>query len=62
MQMVHHLMSNGLCFRAPKSFTKENVVEVSTHGGILITQLVLERILDTGIILAEPGEFSKRAF
>lgn len=49
-------------FRAPKSFTKENVVEVSTHGGILITQLVLERILDTGIILAEPGEFSKRAF
>lgn len=49
-------------FIAPRSFTKENVVEISTHGGILITQLVLERILETGIKLAEPGEFSKRAF
>ncbi len=49
-------------FIAPKSFTKENVVEISTHGGILITQKVLERILETGIDLAEPGEFSKRAF
>src|SRR5690554_2209059 len=49
-------------FIAPKSFTKEDVVEISTHGGILITQKVLERILETGIELAEPGEFSKRAF
>lgn len=49
-------------FIAPKSFTKEDVVEISTHGGILITQKVLERILETGIELAQPGEFSKRAF
>src|SRR5690554_838335 len=49
-------------FIAPKSFTKENVVEISTHDGILITQKVLERILETGIELAQPGEFSKRAF
>ncbi|VEU83053.1 tRNA uridine-5-carboxymethylaminomethyl(34) synthesis GTPase MnmE [Acholeplasma hippikon] len=49
-------------FIAPKSFTKENVVEISTHGGVLITQKVLERVLDTGIKMAEPGEFSKRAY
>ena len=49
-------------FIAPKSFTKEDVVEISTHGGILITQKVLERILELDIDLAEPGEFSKRSF
>ena len=49
-------------FRAPKTFTKEDVVEVSCHGGIMVTQKVLERILDLNIRLAEPGEFSKRAF
>ncbi|CCV64990.1 tRNA modification GTPase MnmE [Alteracholeplasma palmae J233] len=49
-------------FRAPKSFTGENVVEVSTHGGILITQMVLERILTLDIRLARPGEFSERAY
>lgn len=49
-------------FIGPKSFTKENVVEISTHGGVLITQKVLERVLDSGIDLAEPGEFSKRAY
>jgi tRNA modification GTPase len=48
--------------RAPKSFTAENMVEVSTHGGILITQKVLERILSLDIRLAEPGEFSERAY
>jgi tRNA modification GTPase len=47
---------------APKTFTAEDVVEISTHGGILITQKVLERILDLGIRLAEPGEFSQRAY
>ncbi|MFP4178282.1 MAG: tRNA uridine-5-carboxymethylaminomethyl(34) synthesis GTPase MnmE, partial [Acholeplasmataceae bacterium] len=49
-------------FRAPRSFTAEDVVEVSTHGGILVTQKVLERILSTGIRLANPGEFSERAY
>jgi tRNA modification GTPase len=48
--------------KAPKTFTAEDTVEVSTHGGLLITQKVLERILQLNIRLAEPGEFSKRAF
>jgi tRNA modification GTPase len=48
--------------RAPKTFTAEDTVEISTHGGILITQKVLERILDLDIRLAEPGEFSQRAY
>ena len=48
--------------RKPKTFTAENTVEVSTHGGILITQKVLERILTCDIRLAEPGEFSERAY
>lgn len=48
--------------KAPKSFTAEDTVEISTHGGILITQKVLERILDLNIRLAEPGEFSQRAY
>ena len=48
--------------RAPRSFTAENMIEVSTHGGILITQKVLERILSLDIRLAEPGEFSERAY
>lgn len=48
--------------KKPKTFTAEDVVEVSTHGGILITQKVLERILTLDIRLAEPGEFSERAY
>lgn len=48
--------------KGPKSFTAEDTVEVSTHGGILITQKVLERILSLDIRLAEPGEFSQRAY
>jgi tRNA modification GTPase len=48
--------------KAPKTFTKEDTIEVSTHGGILITQKVLERILSTGIRLAKPGEFTERAY
>jgi len=48
--------------RGPKSFTGEDTIEVSTHGGILITQKVLERILSLDIRLANPGEFSERAY
>lgn len=48
--------------KSPKTFTAEDTVEISCHGGILVTQKVLERILETGVTLAEPGEFSKRAF
>ena len=48
--------------KAPKTFTAEDTVEISCHGGILVTHKVLERVLETGIKLAEPGEFSKRAY
>jgi len=48
--------------RGPKSYTKEDVVEISTHGGILISNKVLTILLSLGIRLAEPGEFTKRAF
>ncbi|MEG6522717.1 tRNA uridine-5-carboxymethylaminomethyl(34) synthesis GTPase MnmE [Desulfotomaculum sp. 1211_IL3151] len=48
--------------RGPKSFTAEDVVEISCHGGIVPIRRVLEVILKNGARLAEPGEFSKRAF
>lgn len=47
---------------APKTFTKENVVEINCHGGIITTNKVLELLLLNGARLAEPGEFTKRAF
>lgn len=49
-------------FNAPRTFTGEDLVEFQIHGGIVITQKVLERLIEKGAILAEPGEFSKRAF
>ncbi len=49
-------------FRTPNSYTGEEVVEISCHGGYLVTQKVLQRILTAGARLAEPGEFTKRAF
>ena len=48
--------------KSPKTFTKEDVVEINTHGGIAITNKVLELLLLNGCRLAEPGEFTKRAF
>lgn len=48
--------------KAPRSFTTEDMVEISTHGGILVTEKVLKRILETGIRLAKPGEYTERAF
>ena len=48
--------------KAPKTFTREDVVEINTHGGIAITNKVLELLLSNGCRLAEPGEFTKRAF
>ena len=48
--------------RAPKSYTAEDVVEINCHGGILITDQILERVLRAGARLAQPGEFTKRAF
>ncbi|MCH8559073.1 MAG: tRNA uridine-5-carboxymethylaminomethyl(34) synthesis GTPase MnmE [Balneolia bacterium] len=49
-------------FRAPKSYTGEETVEVSCHGGVINTQLVLEAVLHAGARSAEPGEFTQRAF
>lgn len=49
-------------FRAPRSFTTENVVEINCHGGIFVTNKILELLLVNGARLAEPGEFTKRAF
>ena len=48
--------------RAPKSFTTEDTVEINCHGGISTTNKVLELLLNNGCRLAEPGEFTKRAF
>lgn len=48
--------------RAPKTYTTEDVVEINTHGGIATTSKVLELCLTNGARLAEPGEFTKRAF
>jgi len=47
---------------APNTFTKENVVEINCHGGILVCKKILELVLNNGAKLAEPGEFTKRAF
>lgn len=47
---------------APKTFTRENTVEVSCHGGLLVTEKILQLILDNGARMATPGEFTKRAF
>ncbi|PYI52697.1 tRNA uridine-5-carboxymethylaminomethyl(34) synthesis GTPase MnmE [Paenibacillus flagellatus] len=47
---------------APRSFTTEDVVEISCHGGIISVKKVLDLVLEQGIRLAEPGEFTKRAF
>ncbi len=65
-----HVIQNGsrvdevllTVFRAPRTFTKEDVVEISCHGGLVPTKLVLDSILAQGARLALPGEFTKRAF
>ncbi len=49
-------------FRAPRSFTGEDTVEISCHGGILITENILARALSCGAVQAEGGEFTRRAF
>ena len=65
-----HIVYNGervdecvaLVFRAPKSYTGENVVEFSCHGGLFVLKKVLRAILEAGAKPAEAGEFTKRAF
>jgi tRNA modification GTPase len=48
--------------RSPKTYTREDVVEIHCHGSFLVLQSILELILQRGVALAEPGEFTKRAF
>ena len=48
--------------KSPKTFTKEDIVEINCHGGIATTNKILELLLVNGVRLAEPGEFTKRAF
>lgn len=48
--------------RAPKTYTREDVLEVNTHGGIVATNKVLQLLIGAGARMAEPGEFTKRAF
>ena len=52
----------ALVFRAPHSYTGEDVVELSCHGGMYITKQVLRAVLEAGAVPAEAGEFTKRAF
>ena len=70
---VHHgrivnargeLLDEGLAtvFREPQSYTGENIVEISCHGGTVIARSILEAALEAGARQAEPGEFTKRAF
>ena len=48
--------------KSPNTYTREDVVEINCHGGILVTRKVLETLLEYGARPAEPGEFTKRAF
>jgi tRNA modification GTPase len=59
-QTIEEVMISVL--RAPKTFTREDVVEINCHGGIFSVNKVLELVLSQGVRLAEPGEFTKRAF
>lgn len=51
-----------LVMRSPKSYTREDVVEIQCHGGTRSAARILQRILDMGVRLAQPGEFTRRAF
>ena len=49
-------------FKNPKSYTKEDMCEINSHGGMIVEKRILEECLKNGATLAEPGEFTKRAF
>ena len=51
-----------LCFPGPNSFTGEDVVELHGHGGPVVLSTLLKRVIESGARLANPGEFSERAF
>ena len=49
-------------FKSPKSYTSENMCEINSHGGVVIMNKILDLCIRNGANLAEPGEFTKRAF
>lgn len=51
-----------MLMKAPNSYTREDIVEIDCHGGMLIMQKILEAVIHSGARMAEPGEFTKRAF
>ena len=65
-----HIIDNGniidevliSVFLKPKTYTKDDLIEINSHGGISVTNKILELLLENGARLAEPGEFTKRAF
>jgi tRNA modification GTPase len=59
-QVVEEVMVSVL--KGPRTFTRENIIEINCHGGVMSVNRVLELALDQGARLAEPGEFTKRAF
>lgn len=59
-EMIDEVMVSVM--KAPNTFTKENVVEINCHGGILVCRRILDLVIKSGAKLAMPGEFSKRAF
>ncbi len=61
---LNNIADKGLVvyFQAPNSFTGEDVAEVQCHGGYFVVQAVIDKCLQLGARMAEPGEFSKRAF
>ena len=60
----NEVVDEVLCnvFISPKSFDGENMIEINCHGGVLVTNKIIQVLLKNGFRLAEPGEFSKRAF
>ena len=65
-----HIIDNGniidevliSVFLKPKTYTKDDLIEINSHGGISVTNKILELLLENGARIAEPGEFTKRAF
>ena len=59
-QVLDEVMLGAM--RSPKTFTREDVIEINTHGGIAVTNEILQLLIRQGARMAEPGEFTKRAF
>lgn len=59
-QVLDEVMLGAM--RSPKTFTREDVIEINTHGGIAVTNEILQLLIRHGARMAEPGEFTKRAF